>query len=429
VVVRRSDDPEVLVFGGGVAGLIAALRAARDGMRVVCVEPKRFPRVRVGESLDWSAPQLLGEVGLGRDELVRDRLGTLKREVHGYTSAGLRLVAGPPSWFGRWPLQFETVTLHVDRERFDRRLYETAVDAGVEFVWDRIHTVQIDNDALTGCVTSSGGVRRAQWYIDASGRSRIIGRAAHIGTHQWGCERIGLWSQRISPMTVAGTVLHLDEAADELVWAWEIPIAAERSSVGVVLPLAEFQGYRANGLTIAEVLALVLDRFPRFEATHLTSPVRTRTYQPYVSQRVAGANWVMVGEAAALVDPLSSVGVTAAIRHGTEAAEIITSSKRTPESTRRLLANYDRRIRNVASLYNDAVDSLLYRPQLRQRRGMKQAGRSYVILGYLTNTLYTRLNPSRSRSRSAAFGMVLAFFHAWVQLWRTESHTASPTRP
>jgi flavin-dependent dehydrogenase len=69
--------------------------------------------------------------------------------------------------------------LHVDRERFDRRLYETAVDAGVEFVWDRIHTVQIDNDALTGCVTSSGGVRRAQWYIDAAESSAAQPTSAH----------------------------------------------------------------------------------------------------------------------------------------------------------------------------------------------------------------------------------------------------------
>jgi flavin-dependent dehydrogenase len=228
-------------------------------------------------------------------------------------------------------------------------------------------------------------------------------------------------------MPVEGTVLHFDEAADDLVWAWEIPIAEARCSVGVVMPLAEFRASRHGGLVIDEVFARALDRFPRLDARQLTGPIHTRTYQPYVSQRVAGANWVMVGEAAALVDPISSIGVTAALRHGSEAAAIIANSGRVPESTDRLLADYDRRIRSVAVLYNEAVDGLLYRPQLRQRFGMKEAGRSYVIVGYLTNALYTRLDPAASAARSTALSIVLAVSRRWVRSWRAVSHATAPT--
>jgi len=423
--VVRSVDADVLVCGGGVAGLTAGVLAARSGMRVVCVEPTRFPRARVGESLDWSAPQLLSGLGLGCDDLVRDGCGTHKREVHGLTSGGLRLVARPPTWFKRWPLQFENVTVHVDRERFDQRLFETAMDAGVEFVWDRVRTVEMDREhRVVRCVTNAGSTHRAEWYIDASGRRRIIGRAAHIGMHRWGNQRIGVWSQRASPATVEATVLHLDDAAEDLVWAWEIPIGAGRSSVGVVLPLAEFNLHRTEAGTVDAVFHRVLDRFPRLDSTHLTGPVCTRAYWPYVSDRVAGVNWVMVGEAAALVDPLSSIGVTAAMRHGTEAAEIITAGRQGTRSTRRLLAGYDWRTRQVANLYNDAVFSLLYRPQLRQRLGMKQAGLSYVICGYLTNSVYTRLTPATSGGRNATFRAVITLFRAWIHLWRAVARAA-----
>ena len=73
----------------------------------------------------------------GRDAVVAGGAGTRKREVHGITSSGRRLVAGPPQWFRSWPLRFENVTLHVDREQFDQRLFQAAVDAGAGLVAEK----------------------------------------------------------------------------------------------------------------------------------------------------------------------------------------------------------------------------------------------------------------------------------------------------
>lgn len=416
--MSQSQAPvDVLVIGGGVAGSAAALALAREGLRVRCVEPSRFPRARVGESLDWSAPKLLSQVGLDRDTVVASGAGTYKREVHGITSSGRRLVAGPPRWFRSWPLRFENVTLHVDREQFDQRLLEAAVDAGVEFVWERIHTVQLVDDRVRGCSTSSGTSHEADWYVDASGRSRLIGKAAHIGTRRWGHERIGIWTQRSSPTPVEGTILHLDDMADDLAWAWQIPIDRDRTSVGVVAPLDAFKALRREEASVEQVFARLLERFPNLEGPPNPGPVMTRVFQPCLSERVVGANWMMVGEAASIIDPLSSLGVTAALRHGTEAAEIITRSLQEPDATCRLLSGYDQRVRGVAVLYNDSLDTLLYRAGPRRRLGIKQAARAYVILGYLANALYTRLRPDRSRIRHAAMTLVLAFFRAWTRSW------------
>lgn len=427
--IGRPDDADVLVIGGGVAGLAAALALARSGRQVVCVEPRQFPRVRVGESLDWSAPQLFDELGLSRDALVEDHIGTPKREVYGFTSQGDRLVGGPPHWFKRWPMRFETVTVHVDRERFDRLLFDAALDAGVEFVWERVRTVDMAGDRISDCVTSSGRSYRARWYIDASGRSRIVGRTARIATQRWGCERIGLWRYRCSGVTFDGTALHFDDTALDLVWAWEIPIDVDRTSVGVVMPITDFRVNRGEAESLDEVMDHVLGRFSSLDTDGLSGPTRARTFQPYVSQRIVGANWLMVGEAAALVDPLSSSGVSAAIRHGVEAAAAIVSAERSPESRDRLLARYDRRVSDVARLYNEALERLLYHPRLRTRLGMRQAARAYVIVGYLVSALYNRIEPAESAARQTTMTFTINLFHLWTRLWRFTSLTAKPARP
>lgn len=424
---RVSSTPEVVVAGAGVAGLSAGLLLARAGLRVVCIDPKRFPRARVGESLDWSAPRLLEDLGLSRDELVATGVGTFKREVRGLTSSGELLVGRPPRWLHRWPLRFEHVTLHLDRHGFDRRLYEAARDAGVEFVWDHVRSVDFAGDRIVGCRTRSGERFTAGWFIDASGRRRIVAQAAGIGLQHWGTERISLWSQYDAPMALEGTVLHLDDGSEELSWAWEIPIGANRHSVGVAMSLRRFQALRPDGEPFAQVLADALAQFPalRSIAVGRLGRVRSRIYRPYVSDRVVGDNWFMIGEAAAFVDPLTSIGVTSAIRHGSEAARLIMQYPDASEQAHRRLAAYDRRVRDVAGLYNLAVEELLYDRKLRQRLGMRWASRSYVPLGYLTTSTYTRLNPT-TQGRFAALAVVLAFFRAWVHTWRSLSRRASP---
>ena len=50
---------DVTVIGGGLAGKASSLQLARAGLSVICLEPEESVRQPVGESLDWSAPELL----------------------------------------------------------------------------------------------------------------------------------------------------------------------------------------------------------------------------------------------------------------------------------------------------------------------------------------------------------------------------------
>ena len=63
------------VIGGGLCGKAASLQLAQAGLRVICIEPEGRPiRPAVGESLDWSAPALLSDLGLPMEDLIAARM-------------------------------------------------------------------------------------------------------------------------------------------------------------------------------------------------------------------------------------------------------------------------------------------------------------------------------------------------------------------
>jgi len=56
---------------GRLAGTAASIHLARAGFKVLCIEAEVDPSNPVGESLDWSAPALLSELGLPMENLSR----------------------------------------------------------------------------------------------------------------------------------------------------------------------------------------------------------------------------------------------------------------------------------------------------------------------------------------------------------------------
>ncbi|MGD8485359.1 MAG: FAD-dependent oxidoreductase [Chloroflexota bacterium] len=408
---------DVVVMGAGIAGLAAATHLARAGRRVTCVEPERFPRARVGESLDWSSPWLLRRLGYRSEELVDQGFATYKCDIEAASPDQAPLAAHPPRILSRRPFGAQMTTVHLDRERFDRSLYERARDGGVEFVWDAVGKVEMEGDRVLGCVTRSGLRLEADWFIDATGPSRLIGRAAGIGVREYAVPRVCLWTQATAPRARAGTTLSLDTTKEQLEWVWEIPLAEDRQSLGLVMPSRAFRALERRGRSKAQILAEQLARFPRYASLEPDDlgEVRTRSYRPYVSDRVVGANWLMAGEAAAMIDPLTSFGVTAALRNGSEAASIITGTHGRA-GTQRALADYDRRVRTLGDLYNSAIEALIYEPRVRMAFGLRAAGIAYVLVGYGTNTLYTRLRPTTA-TKTAVLAIIASAFRLWRRAW------------
>ena len=111
-----------------------------------------------------------------------------------------------------------------------------------------------------------------------------------------------------------------------LEWVWEIPISPDVVSVGYVTTGAATKLKRERGLSVEDIFRQQLMKFPRFEQMLQAAPLEkpnVTSFRCRAYAGVAGTNWLIAGEAASMVDPITANGVTAALRHAKEASGLI----------------------------------------------------------------------------------------------------------
>ena len=399
---------DVAVIGGGLSGLAACIFLRQAGFSVVCIEPDPFPHGRVGESLDWSTPRLLEALGVPGSRLIDDQVGVAKLNIKVVPMGGKSWTAAPLRWFQKWPLKWEIRTFHVDRAEMDQRLYERAAGLGTVFVWDRAAKIEAEGERVTACHTSSGRRITAPWFLDSSGQARVVASKLGIEKKTYGQQKVAFWTYFWSAPRSEGTTFYGNTVGDDyLAWIWEIPISPRQLSVGCVMPASKVKEQRQNGLSPKDILWEHLAKYPPLAA--LTADKEEReilrcSYQSYVSASVTGPNWLMMGEAASVPDPLTGNGVTAAFRHAEEACEIIQASQGRASFSRRHRRAYDARVRGMGCAFNHAIERMLYEAPVRRGLGTMAAQGIYTAFGYPINAIYTRMRPQRKyRTRLLQF--------------------------
>ncbi len=433
----RTEPPhreraDVVVLGAGVAGTAAAVHLRRAGLRVVCVEPAAFPHDKVGESLDWSSPDLLEDLGLSRERLIAEEAATFKHGIAVMVPGYEPSISQPPDWWGAPPLRFEQITLHVDRLAMDRRLHALAAELGVEVVQDRAREVVVDGERVVAVETAGGRRLEATWFVDATGRgARLFARHFGIERRDYGREKVSLWCYFDTPCQVERTTIYVADArSDYLAWIWEIPITPSRTSVGVVIDADEVRRRRQHGRSTAEVLRDLLLPFPRFApllGNGGPQDVRATGYRCFVHENACGPNWLIAGEAALLVDALTGNGVTAGLRHAAEGAQLILEARERGFLTPRQRRVYNARVRRLGHMFNHAIETAVYEPPIRRGLGFAAAQVIYIMCAFILNALYTRLRPGKRRSM-LAFDLLMRLGWVWIECWTVVGRLADAAR-
>jgi flavin-dependent dehydrogenase len=429
VSARRPFD--VAVIGSGIAGLASSVLLRQEGFDVVCLDTHPHPHHKVGESLDWSTPGLLRRLGIAADSLLAGGIATPKQKIVVCESGRSAWMAAPPAQIRRDPLRFETMTLHVDRTALDSLVYERATALGTTFIWERVASLDMEGERVRSCTTSSGRRVEARWFIDATGTARLFAREMGIPVTAYGRRKVCVWTYFDTPPFADGTVFFVDNRDAYLGWVWDIPISPRQTSVGFVVPADVVRDQVRAGHSIESILHDELRRHPRFDALledKAALTVESTSFQPYVTAEVCGANWLMVGEAASMPDPLTGNGVTSGIRHARHACEAIRAAGAGDAFSRRQRRSYARHVFRLGHAFNAHIERAIYQPQIRWGFSLKTATYVYTFFAFFMNALHARFDP-RGRAGMATFAMLFAGARVWISGWVLASKLALRLRP
>ena len=414
---------DVTVIGGGLAGMAASFHLAKAGMKVVCIDPDTETSKAVGESLDWSAPDLLSALGFPMQRLIGEGIGTYKRHVTLRLGNGCDRHYVPSEWLGRPPFNVELRTLHVDRLRLNRELLISALSHGVELIRDKVVEVEKKEQTVTAVITSEGRSISSSWFIDASGAAAsLFPRAFQLPMYAYGPKKVAVWTYFDVPEMVEGTTLYAHGTMPSYMeWIWEIPIRPGAISVGYVATGEAIKLKRKQGLSIEEIFREQLGHFPRFERLLQTAKADAPWVTSYLCcgyRKVAGPNWFVAGEAASMVDPMTANGVTAALRHAEEATDLILRNRRQGRLPRRCTSMYSRRVSDLGRFFNSGIERVVYDWPIRKRIGVLNAGDLYTVPAWTLNNIYSRLRPKGVAS-TLLFGSLLNVIRISAELYHS----------
>ena len=324
---------DIIVIGGGPAGSTVATLVAEQEHRVLLLERESEPKFKIGESLIpatyWTFKRL------GMLEKLRASHFPQKYSVQFYSRTGK---ASSPFYFFQTNPHESAVTWQVLRSEFDEMLLDNSKEKGVEVQRGvSVREVLFDGDTATGVVVQgTDGTREtlsATLIVDSTGQRSLIGKQLHLNTTEPNLKMASLFTHyegghRDEGIDEGATLILHTEEKDS--WFWSIPLPYDRTSIGVVGELDYLLQNRrdANGrLDAQKIFVEELAKCPplqqRLEGAKQLFPIQSTKDFSYRASRIAGSNWVLVGDAFGFLDPVYSTGLFLALKSGEMAADAI----------------------------------------------------------------------------------------------------------
>ena len=324
---------DIIVIGGGPAGSTVATLVAEQGRRVLLLERESEPTFKIGESLIpatyWTFKRL------GMLEKLRTSHFPQKYSVQFYSRSGK---ASNPFYFFQTNPHESAVTWQVLRSEFDEMLLDNAKEKGVEIRRGiGVREVLFEGNIATGVVTQhADGTREtlnATVIVDSTGQRSLIGRQLNLNTTEPNLKMASLFTHyegghRDEGIDEGATLILHTEEKDS--WFWSIPLPYNRTSIGVVGELdyllqnrRDADGKLNTQKIFIEELAKCAPLQQRLEGAKQLFPIQTTKDFSYRASRIAGNNWVLVGDAFGFLDPVYSTGLFLALKSGEMAADII----------------------------------------------------------------------------------------------------------
>ena len=320
-------DYDVIIAGGGPAGSSTANFLRQKGRTVLVLEREKFPRFHIGESLLPFANDVWKELGVldAMDQMFIHKPGALF--VHEESGAEFTYYFDTAIRPGR-PYAFQ-----VKRAELDQLLLDKARSLGAD-VREQHKVLDVsflDEGVVVSALGPEGALEaRAAMFVDATGRDALLCNRRQLK------EPDGLVTTNVAVHCIFQDVERPAGIDDGNIiiglfdggWWWLIPFKDGDTSVGMVFEKTFSKANR--GLNAEEMFKAGVAACPhlsrRMAQAKPRMPVGSQGNWSYRAKQFYGERMLLVGDAAAFVDPLFSTGVLFAVNGAKFAAEHIDSA-------------------------------------------------------------------------------------------------------
>lgn len=306
-----ANDADIAVVGAGPAGAWLAHQLAAGGARVTLFDGSH-PREKAcgggvtGRALDEIAPAVRVET---LDGVAVER-------------ACFRTTGGPEARVSLGPNAGSRRRLVVvDRRSFDAALLEAAVAAGARHVGDRVTDVQVESDGVR--LQTARGPYRAARVVGADGVNSLVRRRTGRPFARGDLSVATGYFAFVEPRAE----VHVEFLATPPGYLWAFP-RRDHLAIGACTQ-ADVAGSATLEAVVAHRLRELVPAGGRL--VRYSWPIPSLSTATLDREHPAGGRWLLVGDAAGLVDPITREGIYFAIRSASLAARAMLGDSSAPE--------------------------------------------------------------------------------------------------
>ncbi|HIJ97836.1 TPA: NAD(P)/FAD-dependent oxidoreductase [archaeon] len=335
-----SGEYDAIVIGAGPAGAIAAMYLGKAGKNVLLVDSAKFPRDKVcGDAQGRRAAAIMKELGIYEGYSQLEGKG-----IYGMT------LSSPKG-----------VVVHLDVEArnnapqgyvhkrvvFDNYLFENAVKICKNFRTFKVSDLILENGFVKGIVgTNEKGEKeeiRAKVVLAADGANSVV--AQKFGLNKNPPEHFIVsvrgYYNNVEGMTDRIEIHMVNSVIPGYFWIFPLPNKEANVGIGMV-----FEDMNKKKINLQETIAKEIKENPlfkeRFKNATPNGGIKGWTL-PVGSyhRKCYGNGFMLLGDAASLIDPLSGEGVGNAMISGKLAANIAMEAMQKNDFSEKFFKKYD----------------------------------------------------------------------------------------